>query len=81
MKEKTNLVTDEIPEKIYKSLHMTYFIVKCLVIGSVFFIAVQLIAMMSMTDNFSESDDSAFFMQHNYCGTFFIEHNAENSYI
>ena len=81
MKEKPDLITDEIPEKIYKSLHMTYFIVKCLLIGSVFFIAVQLIAMMSMTGNFSESDDSAFFMQHNYCGTFFIEHNAENSYI
>lgn len=81
MKEKSNSVTDEIPEKIYKSLHLTYFIVKCLVIGAIVFIAVQLIASMSMVDNFSGSDDGAFLMQHNYCGTFFIEHNAENSYI
>lgn len=83
MKEKSDLITNEIPEKIHRSLHLTYFTVKMLVIGAVIFIAVQLIASMFMTDDFSdsESEDSGVFFQHNYCGTFFIEQNLENSYI
>lgn len=83
MKENPDFVTNEIPEKIHKSLHLIYFIVKMLVIGAVFFVAVQLTASMFMADDVSDLDvgESDVLFQHTYCGTFFIEQNPENSFI
>ena len=76
-----NIITDEIPEKIHRSLHLTYFIVKMLVIGSVIFIAAQLIFLALVADPYTEqSDEADAFVSHNYCGTFFITHTAENTY-
>lgn len=83
MKEKSDPAINEIPEKIHSSLHLIYFIVKMLVIGAVIFIAIQAAAVMFMADDVSDpaAEDSSVVFQHNYCGTFFIEHNEENSFI
>ena len=80
MNDKHNLSTDEIPEKIYKHLHLTYFIVKMLAIGLIFFTAAQLAFMLLVVDEDTEQSSGDEFFGHYYCGTFFITRTAENSY-
>lgn len=81
MKERSDIVTDEIPEKIYRSLHLTYFIVKMLVIGAIFFIAAQLVFLvMVVGEDMEQENYSSDFLTHNYCGTFFITQTVENTY-
>ena len=77
----SDIITDEIPEKIHRSLHLTYFIVKMLVIGAAVFWAAQLIFLALVVDPDKEqSDEDSTFVTHNYCGTFFVTHTAENTY-
>ncbi|MCR4646101.1 MAG: hypothetical protein K5695_11970, partial [Oscillospiraceae bacterium] len=76
-------VTDEIPDKIHKRLHIIYFIMKCLA-GVLVFLFLYLFAssFLHMIDSDvpeSGTADSPF-LRHEYCGTFFVEINAENSF-
>lgn len=80
MREKTYTVTDEIPEKIHRSLHLTYFIVKMLAIGTVVFVAAQLIFLALIDGNMEQDEYRSEFLTHNYCGTFFITQTVENTY-
>ena len=81
MNDKELLSTDAIPEKIHKYLHLTYFIVKILVIGTIFFLAAQLAFLVLVVDEDMEQDRyNTDFLTHNYCGTFFITQTSENTY-
>lgn len=81
MNDKYDLSTDEIPEKIHKYLHLSYFIVKMLVIGLVLFMAAQLAAVVFLVDDDNDPDGYADeFLGHCYCGTFFVTQTVENTY-
>lgn len=81
MSDKPEIVTDELPEKIHKSLHLTYFIVKMLLIGSIAFVAAQLAFLaVVVEDDAEEGGYGEEFAGHYYCGTFFIEQTAESIY-
>lgn len=78
MTKKKKYITDDIPEKIHKRLHLTYFTVKMLVIGAIVFIVIQLLCGIFMMNDFADEDnENSVFVQHNYCGTFFIDQAEE----
>lgn len=77
MHKNTDLETKSIPEKLQKRLHLTYFTVKCILIGVIFFIAFQSVLRLMVQDDIKRTG----FISHFYCGTFFIELNMENSFV
>lgn len=76
-------VTDDIPEKIHKRLHFVYFFLKCMGGVFVFLILWSFVPMLLSTVD-SDIPDKATaespFLRHEYCGTFFVEINPENSF-
>ncbi len=72
-------VTDEIPEKIHKRLHIVYFILKCVLCAMIFLLFWGKICVFLFGVPESGSEDSPF-LRHEYCGTFFVEINRENSF-
>ena len=80
MRETFPYVEEYIPEKTHKRLHLIYFTVKMLLIGMIVFSVIQGIAMVAVVDDLSSVDGGNEFVSHTYCGTFFIDMNAENSF-
>lgn len=83
MKQKDH-VTDAIPEKLHKRLHMIYFIYKC-ILGAVVFLSIYVTFIHSAINACLGTDDSSTetaspFLSHMYCGTFFVEMNRDNSF-
>lgn len=72
-------VTDEIPEKIHKRLHIVYFFFKCVLAATVFLIFWGRLCSFFLGVPESSSKDSPF-LRHEYCGTFFVEINRDNSF-
>ena len=72
-------VTDEIPERIYKRLHIVYFFFKCVLAAIVFVIFWGRLCTFFLGVPESGSEDSPF-LRHEYCGTFFVEINRDNSF-
>lgn len=81
MHKNIDLETKSIPEKLQKRLHLTYFTVKCILIGFIFFIAFQSVASLMLQDDITLETKGTRFISHSYCGTFFIELNMENSFV
>jgi len=81
MHKNIDLETKSIPEKLQKRLHLTYFTVKCILIGFIFFIAFQSVARLMVQDDIALGTKGTGFISHFYCGTFFIELNMENSFV
>lgn len=69
---------DVIPERIYKRLHLTYFITVCIFYSFIFIMVFSTVFMM-LEDPYDDAEQSPF-LQHEYCGTFFVEINSENSF-
>lgn len=51
MHKNIDLETKSIPEKLQKRLHLTYFTVKCILIGFIFFTAFQSVAFLMVQDD------------------------------
>ena len=75
----TPAVTDAIPEKIHKRLHMAYFFIICVLFAMVFIVFWNAVCMALLDVPDFGSEDSPF-LHHEYCGTFFVEINRENSF-
>lgn len=76
-------VTDDIPEKIHKRLHFAYFFLKTMAFVIVFllFWAFVPVILHTVDSDIPESGTALSpFLRHDYCGTFFVEINAENSF-
>lgn len=71
--------TDEIPEKIHKRLHIIYFFLKCVIGAYVFLIFYNQLCVLLLDVPEAGSDESPF-LRHEYCGTFYVEINKENSF-
>jgi len=72
-------VTDEIPEKIHKRLHIVYFFLKCVLCALIFLLFWGKLCAFLFGVPETGSDDSPF-LRHEYCGTFFVEINRDNSF-
>lgn len=70
---------DEIPEKIHKRLHMVYFLIICIIDALIFILCWDAICSLLLDIPDFESEERPF-LRHEYCGTFFVELNAENSF-
>ncbi len=84
MKKREPKPTDVIPEKIHKRLHLIYFILKCVIAATVFLLfwgtivfAFEKIRGYDIPK--SATEDSPFLF-HQYCGTFFVEFDRDNSF-
>ena len=71
--------TDIIPEKIHKRLHLIYFTLKALIVAAIFFILYIALftKIMGLPDKGTEESP---FLFHQYCGTFFVEFDSDNSF-
>ncbi|SEH47069.1 hypothetical protein SAMN02910265_00864 [Ruminococcus flavefaciens] len=71
--------TDIIPEKIHKRLHLIYFTLKALIVAAIFFILYIALftKIMGLPDKGTEESP---FLFHQYCGTFFVEFDRDNSF-
>lgn len=69
----------EISAKADKRLRLAGFIGCALIIGTAVFLLAQLMFLLLLPD-IEDSENSTGFLGHNYCGTFFIEQNVENTY-
>lgn len=70
-------VTDVIPERIHKRLHLVYFIAVCIIYSFIFIMVFTTVfIMLEGTDEAEQMP----FLRHEYCGTFFVEINSENSF-
>lgn len=78
-KKTTKEAVDVIPEKIHKRLHLAYFLSLC-IIGAMIFILFWGALCLLVLDIPKYGSEEAPFLQHEYCGTFFVEINAENSF-
>lgn len=72
-------VTDEIPEKIHKRIHIVYFFLKCVLAAAVFLQFWNVLCVFFLGVPEMASEDSPF-LRHEYCGTFFVEINSDNSF-
>lgn len=84
MKKREPKPTDVIPEKIHKRLHLIYFILKCVIAATVFLIFWNTIVfafekIRGYDIPKSATEDSPFLF-HQYCGTFFVEFDRDNSF-
>ena len=84
MKKREPKPTDVIPEKIHKRLHLIYFILKCVIAATVFlFFWVTIVFTFEKIRGYdipeSATEDSPFLF-HQYCGTFFVEFDRDNSF-
>ena len=70
---------DDIPEKIHKRLHIIYFFIKCVLTASILLLFWTTLCIKILDLPELDSDDSPF-LHHEYCGTFYIEVNKENSF-
>ncbi|MCR4794137.1 MAG: hypothetical protein K5898_03005 [Ruminococcus sp.] len=77
--KKTEIQTDVITEKIHKRLHLIYFTLKCLIAATIFLILyISLFTrIMGLPDKGTEESP---FLFHQYCGTFFVEFDRDNSF-
>lgn len=71
--------SDEIPEKIHKRLHIIYFFLKC-VIGAMIFLVFYINLNTLIFDVPEMGSEESPFLMHQYCGTFFVEINRDNSF-
>lgn len=74
------VAVDDIPEKIHKRLHMVYFLTLCIIGALIFMLCWGFICALVLDIPDFDSEDRPF-LRHEYCGTFFVELNAENSFI
>lgn len=84
MKNRRPTVTDDIPEKIHKRLHLIYFILKCM-LGALVFLFVYVTFIHTAINRILNIENDNIetakpFLSHMYCGTFFVEMNRENSF-
>ncbi len=70
---------DDIPERIHKRLHTIYFFIFCVMAAAVFLMFWNTLCNIFLEAPERDDEDSPFLM-HQYCGTFFVEINAENSF-
>lgn len=72
--------TDIIPEKIHKRLHLIYFTLKALIAAMIFLILYIALftKIMGLPDKGTEGSP---FLFHQYCGTFFVEFDRDNSFV
>ena len=84
MKHKSEKPVDIIPEKIHKRLHLIYFILKCVIAATVFLLfwstAVFAFEKIRGYDIPETQTEESPFLFHQYCGTFFVEFDRENSF-
>ena len=78
-KEISNTETDDIPEKIHKRLRLIYFFLKC-VIGVFIFMIFYGFLCVHLLDVPEMGDIDSPFLKHQYCGTFYVEINKDNSF-
>ncbi len=72
--------SDIITEKIHFRLHNLYFLVKAILFAYVFlFFWNTICSVLFGAPEFDDTERSAF-LRHEYCGTFFVEINRENSF-
>lgn len=72
-------VTDDIPEKIHKRLHIVYFFLKCVLCALIFLLFWGKLCAFLFGVPETGSEESPF-LRHEYCGTFFVEINRDNSF-
>ena len=70
---------DDIPERIHRRLHTIYFILFCVMAAAVFLMFWNTLCNIFLDAPKPDDEDSPFLM-HQYCGTFFVEINEENSF-
>ena len=71
--------TDDIPEKIHRRLHIIYFFLKCVIVTFVFMMFYNELCILLLDVPDIGSEDSPF-LRHEYCGTFYVEINKDNSF-
>ncbi len=76
---KQSAVCDDIPERIHRRLHTIYFILFCVMAAAVFLMFWNTLCNIFLDAPKPDDEDSPFLM-HQYCGTFFVEINCENSF-
>lgn len=81
MKKEQSIVVqqDNIPEHIHKRLHIIYFILKC-ILGVMVFLLVYIPLITFVFDVPQSYSEDSPFLHHEYCGTFFVELNKDNSF-
>lgn len=77
--KKSDRPTDIIPEKIHKRLHLIYFTLKCL-IGALIFLILYISLFTKIMGLPDKGTDESPFLFHQYCGTFFVEFDRDNSF-
>ncbi|MBQ8965871.1 hypothetical protein [Ruminococcus sp.] len=81
---KNNKPVDNIPEKIHARLHIIYFILKCIFAGAVFIVlwnpAVFMYEKLQGNEMPEKISEESPFLFHQYCGTFFVEFDKDNSF-
>ena len=86
LKKKTSepVKTDEIPDRICKRLHLVYFTVKWIIIGFLLLLVIgaihKVIGLVLGVNDIREVASDNGIVRHEYCGTFFVELNRENSF-
>lgn len=84
MKKRAEKSVDVIPEKIHKRLHIIYFILKCVLAATVFLMfwgpAVRAFEKVMGYDIPETGTEESPFLFHQYCGTFFVEFDRDNSF-
>lgn len=89
--KKENIVLDDMPEKAHKRIHTVSFTFLALIVGAVLFFIIQFLFAMFVVDDedraaISESDETVSeealdtFLEHDYCGTFYIWLTVGNNY-
>ena len=79
IKKRPTAETDDIPEKIHRRLHIIYFFLKCIIAASVFLMFYnELCTLLLDIPDIGEEDSP--FLRHEYCGTFYVEINKDNSF-
>lgn len=71
--------TDDIPEKIHKRLHIIYFFLKCVIGVFVFLLFYNRLCILLLDVPDFDSEEAPF-LWHEYCGTFYVEVNMDNSF-
>lgn len=78
-RQKSDLQTDDIPEKIHKRLHLIYFFIKCVIAAMIFLLFYNNLCIIFLEVPDFASEDAPF-LKHEYCGTFYVEINRDNSF-
>lgn len=83
-KKRSQVVTDEIPEPIQKRLHLIYFIVKWILIGTILFFGFSFFHLVTawvlgVDDMYALAEENGV-LGHEYCGTFYVGLDHLNSF-